>query len=113
MNPSPSPVAPVQSSPRKISPGQVLLIGRCMSARKPQGGSELWTHLIVLPAPDAYSSPATVEVLAKRRLADKEEDVEVLCRVGGFRRQYNSRPDEDGVIKKITTADNKLFAIED
>ncbi|NMG32346.1 single-stranded DNA-binding protein [Aromatoleum evansii] len=101
---------PSQSPQTTIKPGQVLVVGRCVSAKR-QG--QLYVHLIVMPAPDPYSSPATVEVLAKTRQADSEQDVRLLCRLGGYRRSYKSVDRETGEVRNVQTADNKLFLLED
>lgn len=92
-----------------IKVGQVYLRGKCIQTRK---GGEYWVHLVVLPAPDAYSSPSTVEILAKHKIADREDDYAGVCEVRGFRRSYNKRDPEDGRDYRVQTADNKLFAVE-
>ncbi len=90
--------------------GEVIIKGRCMSAKK-QG--TYFAHLVVLPAADPYSSPATVEVLAKTRQADQEQDITLHCRIGGYRRSYKSTDRETGEQRTVVTADNKLFVVED
>lgn len=97
-------------APASLKPGQVLIVGRCVSAKR---AGTLFSHLVILPAPDPYSSPATVEVLSNSRQADSEQDVRLLCRIGGYRRTYNSTDRETGEVKKVQTADNKLFVVED
>lgn len=102
---------PIQSQPQQsIKPGQVLITGRLTAFKR---AGQLFEHLIVIPAPDPYSSPATVSVLGKSRLGDQEQDVRVLCRVGGYRRSFNSTDRETGEVRKVQTADNKLFVVED
>lgn len=112
-----SSVAPIPStnpgqSPQSMSikPGHVMVIGRCVRAKRV---GTLFAHLIVMPAPDPYSSPATIEVLAKTRQADSEQDVRMLCRLGGYRRSYKSTDRETGEVTQVQTADNKLFLVED
>lgn len=90
--------------------GQVMIVGRCMSAKK---AGTLYAHLVVLPAPDPYSSPSTVEVLSKTRQADSEEDVKLLCHVRGYKRSYRTTDRETGEVRQVHTADNKLFLVED
>lgn len=116
MSATPSPVAPLTpaaSERLSIKPGQVLIVGKLMGCRRPSGQGHYWSHLVVMPAPDAYSSPSTVEILATRRLGEKEEEVRILCRVSGYRRSYKATDRETGEIINRQTADNKLFAIED
>lgn len=90
--------------------GHAYIVGRCISAKR---AGTLYEHLIVMPAPDPYSSPATVSVLAKARHADAEQDVRLLCRVGGYRRSYKSTDRETGEQRNVQTADNKFFVVED
>lgn len=103
---APATVSPVST---QIKPGQVYLAGRCTAVRK---AGTLMVHLVVLPAPDEYSSPATVEILASNRIASPGDDCRVLCRVGGYRRQYKQTDKDTGEIRQMATADNKLYAIE-
>ncbi|HRQ14963.1 MAG TPA: single-stranded DNA-binding protein [Promineifilum sp.] len=107
-----SAVAEMPSAGQKatIRPGDVLIKGRCISAKR---SGSLYAHLVVLPAPDPYSSPSTVEVLAKTRQADAEQDVSLLCRVGGYKRNYKTTDRETREVRMVNTADNKLFLIED
>lgn len=101
---------PTQTQQASIKPGQVLIVGRCISAKR---AGTLFEHLIVMPAPDPYSSPSTVSVLAKSRQADSEQDVRLLCRVSGYKRNYKSTDRETGEQRQVNTADNKLFLVED
>jgi len=100
--------AAVPSINPATKPGHVLIQGRCQQVRK-AGQSML--HLVTLPAPDEYSSPATVEIIASSRFADGGEDVKVLCRIGGYRRTYDARDPDTGDKRHVVTADNKLFAV--
>ena len=101
---------PSQFQSISLRAGQVMIVGRCVSAKR---AGTLFSHLVVLPAPDPYSSPSTVEVLAKSRQADSEQDVKLLCRVGGYKRSYKSIDRETGETRQVHTADNKLFLVED
>lgn len=106
-----SAVAPVSNlSSISIKPGQVMVVGKLLGARR---AGQLWLHLIVMPAPDAYSAPSTVEVGASTRLGQKDDEVKVLCRLAGYRRQYKSTDQETGEVSKVQTADNRLFAVEE
>lgn len=104
-----APAAVAQLQAAQIKPGQTFIIGRCTLARK---AGESFLHLVVLPAADEYSSPATVEIISKQRFAAAGDDVRILCRIGGFRRQYKVTDKETGEVRTVTTADNKFFAVE-
>jgi hypothetical protein len=90
--------------------GHAYIVGRCVSAKR---AGTLFSHLIVMPAPDPYSSPSTVEVIAKTRQADSEQDVRLFCRVGGYKRSYKKTDQDTGEQRQVQTADNKLFLVED
>jgi hypothetical protein len=104
--------APVSAMPlpTSLKPGQVLVVGRLSVVKKI---GQIFAHLIVMPAPDAYSSPATVEVISKTRQGQPDEDIRLLCRLGGYRRSYKSLDRETGESRQVVTADNKLFVVED
>lgn len=92
-----------------MKPGEVMIVGKCISAKKLTQG---WAHLVVMPAPDPYSSPSTVEVMARNRLVEGEQNVSFHCRVAGYRRSYK-KTDEYGEQRTVQTADNRLYVIED
>lgn len=105
--PSPSP-----SAAPGLQPGQVVIRGKLMNQRRyvgPQGAS--YFCLVVMPAPDAYSSPATVEIQSPTRLGETEEEITCLCQVGGFPRTYQAKDRETGEISTVRTADVKLRAV--
>lgn len=106
-----SPVDSTQAKGRPLALGEAVLQGRLSLVRK--AGNVGFSHLIILPAPDQYSSPATVEVIAKTRLGSPEDDIRVRVRIGGYRRTYEQRDKDTGEITKVTTADNRLFAVEE
>ncbi|MBS0356651.1 MAG: hypothetical protein JSR83_22425 [Proteobacteria bacterium] len=106
-----APVDSTQSKGRPLGLGEAVLQGRISLVRK--AGTIGFSHLIILPAPDPFSAPSTVEVVAKSRLGAVEEDIRVRVRIAGFRRSYESRDKDTGEITKVQTADNRLFAVEE
>lgn len=105
-------VAPVETAQkgRPLQLGEAVIAGRLNLVRKTASG---FVHLIILPAPDQYAMPSTVEVLAKTRLGSVEDEVRVRVRINGYRRTYETRDKETGEITKVHTADNRLFAVEE
>lgn len=104
----------VEAAPTKgraLQLGEAILQGRLQSVRK--AGTAGFSHLLVLPAPDAYSSPATVEIMATNRLGASEDDIRVRVRIGGYRRTYKATDKDTGEVRNVTTADNRLFAVEE
>lgn len=87
--------------------------GRVVSVRRVQGANgAFFVTLLTPPAPDAYSSPQTVELNSSRRLADKGEDVMVPVQIGGFRRTYRATDKDTGEQTNVMTADVRLTVIE-
>lgn len=107
---APSPVSEVPAKGRPLQLAESVLQGRLLKIQK-RGDNII--HLVVLPAPDSYTSPATVEIIAKSRLGQPEDDIRVRVRIGGYRRTYNATDRETGETRPVTTADVRLFAVED
>lgn len=63
--------------------------------------------LLRLPAADAFTSPATVEVRSTERLGGAGDEVSVVVRVGGYSRHYKT---SEGEARK--TADNILTVVQ-
>lgn len=92
---------------------ETYLRGRLVAAKRPNGNGQFWQSLMIMPAPDAYSSPATVELLSTKRLGERDEEITVKVRIGGYRRSYKATDRETGQTTNVQTADNKLFVVED
>ncbi len=99
---------PVKGRPLQLA--ESILQGRLLRITK-RGDNVI--HLVVLPAPDSYTSPATVEIIAKTRLGQPEDDLRIRVRIGGYRRTYNATDRETGETRPVTTADVRLFAVEE
>lgn len=106
--------SPVEAAPtkgRSLQLAESILQGRLDFVRK--AGTAGFSHLLVLPAPDAYSSPSTVEIIATNRLGAPDEDIRVRVRIGGYRRTYKTTDKDTGEVRTVKTADNRLFAVEE
>lgn len=104
---------PASAKSPALKVGEAVIRGKLVGAKRPQGNSQWWENLLVMPAPDPYSSPATVSVLSSQRLGDRDDDITVRVRIGGYRRSYKATDRETGEIRNVQTADVKLYAIED
>lgn len=93
----------------RLQVGEVIIKGRCAAVRR---AGQTFLHLIVLPAPDPYSSPGTVEVSAETRQCAVNDDVQLKCRVTGYRRSYEQKDKETGELVTVFTADNRLRVVE-
>jgi hypothetical protein len=92
-----------------VRSGQAFIAGRVDEVRK---AGRFFAHLIVLPAPDEYTSPATVEVIADARLGEAGGTWKGWVRLGGYRRQFMATDKDTGERRQVRTADNKLYAVE-
>lgn len=74
---------------------------------------KLYFTLVRLPSSgDEFEAPGTVEVMSTEKFGTVGEIVTARCRLSGYGRRYNKKPDEDGVIESVQTADIKLRLIE-
>lgn len=91
---------PVEGIPAR----QARVFGRIAASRsKSSAQGKLFFTLLRLPAADAYSSPATVEIQSSERLGGADEEVSVVVEIGGYPRSYSDK--EGGQVR---TAENVL-----
>ena len=71
-----------------------------------------WTTLVRLPAPDQYSTPATVELVSNHFLGNEGDMlIDVVCSVGGRYRSYPVTDKGTGEIRTVRTAENLLTVL--
>jgi hypothetical protein len=80
--------APVASIASSLKVNQIFIQGRIEHVTKFNDNFE---HIIITPAPDAYSKPSLMRVNASTRLGQKEEDVKVLCYFNGWSNNYKNK----------------------
>lgn len=104
-------MAEAQASAAKQVPalGVVRLAGRIQASRRKTGANgSFFVTVLRLPATDAYSSPATVEVLSDERVGGVGDEVSIACKIGGYSRTVKPRdPQEPSYL----SADNVLSVI--
>lgn len=71
----------------------------------------VFMHLVRLPAADAYSSPATVNIKAREKMGSEGDDFSADCQVGGYGRSYQTQDEETGRKLTVRTADNTLTVV--
>jgi hypothetical protein len=101
--------SPVTTPSPSIKVNHTYLAGRIATVRK---WESTFFHTVILPAPDEFSHPQTVEISASSRLGDKDDDIRVMCRCGGSRNEFMSKDKETGELRKVVSANNKFFAVE-
>ncbi len=98
------------ASAHKIGANQCLIAGRIESLRRHE---QTRYTTIVTPAPDPYSRPQTVQVRSRAALGQRGDDVQVLCKVGGYtRKPFRALDKETGETTMVTPVDLTLDAIE-
>ncbi|MGY8624415.1 hypothetical protein [Chromobacterium violaceum] len=94
-----------------LSANHAFISGRIRSAEK--RGEFVYT-VIALPAPDQFTSPGLVEVRSKKRVGDKESDVKLLVKCGGyFGSPYRYTDKETGEQVSRRAFNNSLTVVED
>lgn len=97
-------------STEKVNLGVVQIAGRIQSVRRTssQQQDRSTETIMILPAPDAYSTPGTVSVLSASPFGQTGSDVNIKCRVTGFPRRWDSK-DEHGFAQTVHSANNQLL----
>lgn len=90
--------------------GEVRIAGRLMASRPRDGGG--YYHLLVLPAPDEFSHPATVELSSNGRIGQPNEIVNVTCRISGIPNNFDYTDKSTGQRINVRSARNYLTVIE-
>lgn len=84
----------------------VRLAGRISSTRMKSGkDGKFFIHVLRLPAPDAYTSPSSVEILSGTRLGEVGSEVSIHCDVAGYGKIVTPR---DPQAEQYASADNVL-----
>ena len=93
----------------KSNVGIVHLTGRVQSVRHTAShqADRSTETLLVIPAPDTYTSPGTVAVLSASPFGQNGQDVNITCRVTGFPRRWDSK-DSQGYPQTVHSANNQL-----
>lgn len=94
----------------KPEPMLVRIVGRVESIRRYDG----FTYTVVItPAPDVYSKPNYVEFRSKGKFADKEDEVDVRGRLGGWLgKQYQVKDKTTGEVSTLTPCNMFLDYVE-
>lgn len=90
---------------------QVRIFGKIEDVRRHE---ESVITRILCPAADAYSQPSSVEVRSTKRFAAKGEEIEVLCKLRGFKgRPFEVKDKETGEVRKAQSVVHMLELVEE
>lgn len=76
-----------------ISKNQILIAGRVKEVRRVDSGT--FTS-VVLPAPDEFSMPQTVEIMSTGMIGRPNEDIQIKCTIGGYSKKFKRKDGTDG-----------------
>ena len=79
--------APVSLPAASLKVNQMFIQGRIENVTK---FNDKFEHIIMTPAPDAYSKPSLMRVNASSRLGGGGEEVKVLCVFNGWSNNYKN-----------------------
>lgn len=104
---APATLTPVKEETKQLRMGEVWLKGRVVNYRKTPNGTAHY-FLVVLPAIDVYSHPRTVEVICNKKAFSKDDQVDLIFNINGYRRQVSYIDKESGEKIQYTTADHSF-----
>lgn len=93
------------TTPVRASVNVAHLVGRVASKPRQftgKDGARLYATLLTLPAPDEYSSAATVEVRSVERLGEVGDEWRGDVRIGGSARSFTYKDKDTGESKRGT-----------
>jgi hypothetical protein len=94
----------------EVSFGQVYVMGRVEAVRRHDG--RVYTR-VLQPASDAFSRPASNEIISKSSIGAVGEVVTVLCRLEGYTKKPFSVTDQNtGEVRRVVQCENLLVAVE-
>lgn len=90
-----------------VRPMEVVVKGKLVATRRHE--QRVYSQ-IVTPASDEYSQPQTVEIRSRSKIGERDELVQVRCRLGGFLgRAFQATDKETGEIR---TARNVVVTLD-
>jgi len=92
------------SAPSAVKPLHTLVAGRIRHVRRidARDGGVRYISRIVMPAPDEFSHPQTVDVVSEARVGQPEEDVKLICHINSFRRTFEKKDGTPGDEIKLS-----------
>lgn len=95
-----------------LMPGCAEIKGRIVARRRiTSRNGRLWLTIVRLPAPDEFTSPATVELQSVEGLGDVGDIVRCRVRIGGYARSFDATDPETGAKVRQQAANNTLEVV--
>ena len=103
-------LSPVPAAAAKTVAMTVLIVGKVEAVRRYE--NKVYTR-VICAAPDLYSRPSVVEIRSNARMGQRDEEINVQARLGGFtRKPYRVTDRESGEQANITPVDHTLDLLE-
>lgn len=100
--------------PKPLPLYQAAIKGMISSVRQQViAGNKHFLTCMRLPAADAYSHPATIEVRSEKPIGKKGDEVEGAVMVGGYPDSWERTDKQTGEVETIATARIVLQWLED
>lgn len=107
--------APVSAiAPGSLGLSQALIRGRIVGKPrkfKGQDGVQRFATIVRLPAPDEFTSPATVEVQSSEHLGEAGDSYAGKVQISGSSRPFSYTDKQSGEIKQGTDVTIRLTAL--
>lgn len=101
-------IKPMPSTKQRLM--EVTIKGKIDAARRHE--NKHYTRLIT-PAADAYSRPQIVEIRSDSKLGQRDDEITVTCRLGGYtRKPYRATDKDTGETSMVTPVDLTLDIAE-
>lgn len=101
-------VKPMAGAAKRLM--EVTVKGKIDAARRHE--NKHYTRMIT-PAADAYSRPQVVEIRSNTKLGQRDDEITIDCKLGGYtRKPFRSTDKDTGETSMVTPVDMTLDAIE-
>lgn len=95
-----------QELPRQqLGKNQAVIVGRVREIRRSDNATYT---VVVLPAPDEYTQPQTIEIVSRSMIGRPQEDVTCKVSINGYAKKFQRKDGTDGLSVTV-----RLQAIED
>ena len=100
---------------RSVKPGELFVLGKIASVDKfklKSGDIRFRTRVLMKDHSDDFAYPMPVDIVGPSSLGAVGELWDGVVRAKTYRKDYDTRPDEDGVIKKIKKVELECYFLD-
>ena len=101
---------PKTAGKQEVKPMEVTIVGKALRVRRYE---QFFYTAIITPAADLYSKPQVIEIRSKARFCEKDEEVRVTAKIGGYEgKPYSVTDKETGERRQLVPVNLYLDALE-